>query len=143
MSISAIFPPRTVKPMTENGFPSSMQSSPATPFDEHWEPEQPEAREALRATSHLLRAADLDRSACQHPTGVDSEDYLRVEDSNESVEVTSPAAATNVIDDSSFNFHVGIRSGLPLPNGGSGTLARWSVQTGWIWNRRGSLVYHR
>src|SRR5450432_1347758 len=31
--------------------------------DEHGEPEQAEAREALRSASHLLRAAELDRRA--------------------------------------------------------------------------------
>ena len=63
MSIAAIFPPLTVKAMIENGFPSSMQTSPACAVDERRAPEQAEAREALRSTSHLLRAADLDRCA--------------------------------------------------------------------------------
>src|SRR4030095_11120262 len=61
---------------------------PSATVDKRWEPEQPEAREALRAASHLLRAADLDRSAWQHSPGVDSEDHLGIEDSDEPVEVT-------------------------------------------------------
>src|SRR5215510_13487926 len=89
---------------------------PSGTVDKHWEPEQPEAREALRATSHLLRPAELHRSPCQHLTGVDSEDHLWVEDSDEPVEVTVTRSCGKRIDDSSFNFHVGIRSGLPLPN---------------------------
>src|SRR5262245_5181057 len=88
---------------------------PSDTVDEHWEPEEPEAREALRATSHFLRAADLDRSA-QHSTGVDSEDHLWVEDSDEPAEVTVTRSCSKRIDNSSFNVHVGIRSGLPLPN---------------------------
>src|SRR5262245_61160457 len=77
---------------------------PSGTVDKHREPEQPEAREALRAASHLLRAADLDRSACQHPTGVDSEDHLWIEDSDEPVEVTVTRSRGKRIDDSSFNF---------------------------------------
>src|SRR5215510_2195635 len=89
---------------------------PSGTVDKHWEPDQPEAREAQRATSHLLRAADFDRSACQHSTGVVSEDDLWIEDSDGPVEVTVTRSCGKRIDDSSFNFHVGIRSGLPLPN---------------------------
>jgi len=33
---------------------------PSGTVDKYWKPQQPEAREALSATSHLLRAADLD-----------------------------------------------------------------------------------
>src|SRR5262249_15261247 len=88
---------------------------PSGAVDKHWEPEQTEAREALRATSDLLRAADLDRSACQHRTGVDSEDHLRVENSDEPAEVTVTRCRDKRVDDTSLNFHVGIRSGFPLP----------------------------
>src|SRR5262249_58211920 len=37
---------------------------PSGTVDKHWEPDQSEAREALRATSHLLPSADFHRSPC-------------------------------------------------------------------------------
>src|SRR5262250_1565135 len=61
--------------------------------------------------SHLLRTAEFPRSAWQLRTGVDSEDYIRVEDSDEPVEVTVPRSRDKGIDNASLNFHVGIRSG--------------------------------
>src|SRR5262245_27904295 len=89
---------------------------PSGTVDKHWEPEQLEAREAPRATSHLLRAADLDRSACQHLTGVGSEHHLWVEDRDEAVEVAVTRSCGKGIDDSSLNFHVRIGSAFPLAN---------------------------
>jgi len=66
---------------------------PSGAVDERWEPEQTEAREALRATSHLLRTAELDR-AC---TGVASDDHFRVEDSDVVVDVVAQMRQLGVI----------------------------------------------
>src|SRR5262249_61683201 len=66
--------------------------------------------------SDLLRTAEFPRSGWQLRTGVDSEDYIRVEDSDEPVEVTIPCSRDEGIDNASLNFHVGIRSGVARLN---------------------------
>lgn len=81
---------------------------PSGAVDKHREPEQTEALEALGATSHLLRASELDRPASQQRTAVASEDHLRVEDSDEPVEVTVACRRNKGLDDTSLNFRVGM-----------------------------------
>src|SRR5215475_3332284 len=80
--------------------------------------------------SHLLRAADLPRSAWQLRTGVDSDDYIRVEDSDEPVEVAVPRSRNEGIDDASLNFHVGIRSDVARLNAATRTAGQLASRIG-------------
>src|SRR5262249_56197780 len=85
-------------------------NQPSGAVDEHREPNQTKEREAQGATSHLLRAADLDGSACMC-SGIDSQDHLRVEDSDEALEVTILRSRDKSVDNASLSFHTGVRSG--------------------------------
>jgi hypothetical protein len=79
--------------------------------DERRASEQAEAREALRATSHLLRTAKLERCACDR-TAVRAQHHLRVEDSDEPVEVTILRGCDKGVDHVSLNLTVA--SGVAL-----------------------------
>src|SRR5262245_7552805 len=81
--------------------------------DEDRAPEKAEAREGLRLTSNLLRTAELDQSAY---TRFASEDHLRVEDSDEPVEVTVMRSREKGVDNASLNLHIGVRSGVARLN---------------------------
>src|SRR5262249_7343553 len=90
-------------------------NQPSGAVDEHWGADYTEEREAQRATSDVVRAADLDRSSCLS-TGIASEDHLRVEHRDEAVIVTRTRSRGKGGDDTSLSFHADIRNGPPLLN---------------------------
>jgi hypothetical protein len=89
---------------------------PGCAVDEHRPPEQGQAGEVLRLTSHLLRTANLARSTRLHRSGVGSEDHLPVEDSDEPVEIAVLRSRPKGLDHPSLNFRVGSGSGVARLN---------------------------
>src|SRR5262245_54242972 len=90
--------------------------------------------------SHLIRTAEFSRSAWQLRTGVDSEDYIRVEDSDELVKVTIPCSREEGIDNASLNFHVVIRSGVARLNAATRAAGQLASRIGGALDNRRDLL---